>query len=142
MQIKTYKGQTTQAKPGEIVFYIQSHGLHAGRPLTAPIANCWEVITARSIDFEICCIVFESRILENFILGSVIPFIRLSEYRNLMQKILSNAAHDSETLNAKYLQLRKLQELHTVTVQKLEVFRKMQKTICRDAIKHYKPETF
>lgn len=109
MQIKTYNGKTEEPKDNEVIFYIQSHGLNAGRPLREPKPNCWECRTKRSADFEILYIVFESRILENFIRGSVIPFIALTDYKNIITPILKNAIHENRIINEHYLQIRKIE---------------------------------
>ena len=108
MQIKKYSGATAEPKENETVFFIQSHGMNSGRPLKNPICNCWEVRTERSFDFEILAIVFESKILETFITGSVIPFIPLGDYKKVIAPILQNAVHENEKINKKYFAIRKI----------------------------------
>ena len=125
MQIKTYNGKTEEPKDNEVIFYIQSHGLNAGRPLREPKPNCWECRTKRSADFEILYIVFESRILENFIRGSVIPFIALTDYKNIITPILKNAIHDNRIINEHYLQLRKIES----QLQQQEKIRKLMQEL-------------
>lgn len=107
--IRTYNGKSAEPGENETVFYVQSHGFRAGRPLKEPIPNCWEVRTHRSIDFEILYIIFESRILEPYIRGSVIPFISLVEYRKIISPILKNAVHENRIINEHYLQIRKIE---------------------------------
>lgn len=108
MQIKTYTGTSAEPQEQETVFYIQSHGMNTGRPLKNPICNCWEVRTERSFDFEILAIVFESKVLENFIKGSVIPFIPLQDYKNIIFPIMINAINEDKTINEKYLAIRNI----------------------------------
>lgn len=125
MQIKTYNGKTEEPKDNEVIFFIQSHGLNAGRPLREPKPNCWECRTKRSADFEILYIVFESRILENFIRGSVIPFITLSDYKNIITPILKNAIHENRIINEHYLQIRKIES----QLQQQEKIRKLMQEL-------------
>ena len=125
MQIKTYNGKTEEPKDNEVIFFIQSHGLNAGRPLREPKPNCWECRTKRSADFEILYIVFESRILENFIRGSVIPFIALNEYKNIITPILKNAIHENRIINEHYLQIRKIES----QLQQQEKIRKLMQEL-------------
>ena len=125
MQIKTYNGKTEEPQENEVIFYIQSHGLNAGRPLREPKPNCWECRTKRSADFEILYIVFESRILENFIRGSVIPFITLSDYKNIITPILKNAIHENRIINEHYLQIRKIES----QLQQQEKIRKLMQEL-------------
>ena len=138
--IKKYTGKNTEAKAGEFIFYVQSVGNNAGRPLREPIPNSWEFRTFRSVDWEILTIVFISRILENFIIGSVIPFIRLEEYKKIIIPILENAVHENGEINKKYLQIRKI-EKQIETRQKINDLLKEMKTItARQAIQMMKEE--
>lgn len=82
----------------ETVFYIQSHGLHAGRPLKEPIPNSWEMDTETQYAFEICFMVYNSKILDNYIRGSVIPFLALHEYRKIIKPLFSNPMQFEEML--------------------------------------------
>jgi hypothetical protein len=77
ISIKKYNGTPQEIKNGQFRFFIQSHGFNAGRPLRSPKTNCWEFISEREADFEILYIIFESKILQSFIRGSVIPLIKL-----------------------------------------------------------------
>ena len=125
MQIKTYNGKTAEPAENETVFFVQSKGLNAGRPLREPKPNCWECRTKRSADFEILYIVFESRILENFIRGSVIPFIALADYKNIITPILKNAIHENRIINEHYLQIRKIES----QLQQQEKIRKLMQEL-------------
>ena len=81
------------------VFYIQSHGLHAGRPLKEPIPNSWEMDTETKNAFEICFMVYNSKFLKNYLRGSVIPFLSLHEYKKIIQPLFTNPIqHEEATL--------------------------------------------
>lgn len=110
MQIKVYNGNTTKKEENETIFYIQSKGNRAGRPIKQPMPNCWEVRTFRSVDFEILYIVYESKILSYFLRGSVIPFLSLEEYKKIIYPILKKAIHENNIINEHYLQIRKIEE--------------------------------
>jgi hypothetical protein len=110
MKIKVYNGNTKAPEENETVFYIQSKGNYSGRPLKAPIPNCWEVRTFRSVDFEILYIIYESKILSVFLRGSVIPFLSLEEYKKIIEPILKKAIHENRIINLHYLQIRKIEE--------------------------------
>ncbi|WP_134344330.1 DUF6943 family protein [Flavobacterium psychrophilum] len=96
MTIKRYN--PNQKGKGKNIFYIQSHGFNAGRPLKKPIPNSWEIDTNTNNAFEICFVVFNSKILENCLRGSVIPFIALHEYKKIIKPYLYNKNQDSDTL--------------------------------------------
>ncbi len=135
MQIKVYNGATAEQQENESIFYIQNKGFHAGRPLKKPIPNCWEVRTFRKADFEILYIIFESKILQNFIIGSVIPYIRLSDYKNIVYPILKNAIHENRIINEHYLQIRQIetQIQHQDKIKSL--MQELKKTISRELYK-------
>ena len=127
MQIKVYNGKTEPPKIKETVFYIQCKGNNAGRPLKEPIPNCWEVRTQRSTDFEILCILFESKILSVFLIGSVIPFLRLGDYKKIINPLLEKAIHDNRIINLHYLQIRKIEENIHDEKRKFEMEKKVEK---------------
>ena len=83
----------------ETVFYIQSHGLHAGRPLKKPIPNSWEMDTENKNAFEICFMVYNSKFLKNYLRGYVIPFLSLHVYKKIIQPLFTNPIqHEEATL--------------------------------------------
>ncbi len=135
MKIKVYNGETTEPNEGETVFYIQCKGNYSGRPLKKPIPNCWEVRTFRSVDFEIMYIIFESKILTPFLRGSVIPFLSLKDYKNIISPILDNAIQENRIINEHYLQLRKIEEniTHQDKIKKLLL--EMKKAISNEVYK-------
>ena len=86
------------SKSGENVFYIQSHGLNAGRPLKKPIPNSWEIEIENRKAFEICFVVFNSKILHNYLRGSVIPFLSLHEYKKIISPYLMAPISDTDLI--------------------------------------------
>jgi len=135
MQIKVFNGKSEQPTEEETIFYIQNKGYKAGRPLKKPIPNCWEIRTRRSVDFEILSILYESKILSVFIIGSVIPFLRLCDYKKIIVPILEKAIHDNRIINAHYLQIRKIEEniMHQEKIKKLlhDMKITLSKEVCR-----------
>lgn len=135
MTIKTYSGESTEIKENETIFYIQSRGYNAGRPLKKPIPNCWEVRTERSADFEILYIIFTSKILEPFFCGSVIPFIRLKDYKNIIMPILQNAIHENRIINEHYLQIRKIESQLQQQDKIKKLMQELKKTLSAELYK-------
>ena len=96
MTIRRYNQSKT--KNSNDIFYIQSHGYNAGRPLKNPIPNSWEIETNTANAFEICFVVFNSKILENYIRGSVVPFIALHEYKKIISPYLIEPEHNDNVI--------------------------------------------
>lgn len=135
MTIKTHNGAEKQVKEHETVFYVQSKGFNAGRPLKTAIPNCWEVRTERSIDFEILYIVFESKILFPFLRGSVVPFLTLEEYKSIIHPILKNAIHENRIINEHYLQIRKIEQNIANQDKIKSLLKELKKTISNEVFK-------
>jgi hypothetical protein len=138
MEIKVFNGTISEPEPNQTIFYIQSVGNNAGRPLLKPIANCWEIKTYRNVDYEILYLIFESRILEPFIGGSVIPFITLRDYKNIIRPILANAIHENLQIIEKYLQIRKIENNIKRQDEIKRLLVQMKKTVSNMVLKKIK----
>ena len=135
ISIKKYNGTPQEIKNGQFRFFIQAHGFNAGRPLRSPKTNCWEFISEREADFEILYIIFESKILQSFIRGSVIPFIALIDYKNIIAPILQKAIHENRIINEHYLQLRKIEQQTANQEKIIKLLQEMKITVSRQAYK-------
>lgn len=66
-------------------FYVQCKGNHSGRPLRESIPNCFSVICANEADektaWTIATALYHSEQLKVDIIGTAVPFIRVSAYR-------------------------------------------------------------
>jgi hypothetical protein len=98
----------------EASFYVQSKGHNAGRPLNSPIPNSWAVFSDIPHLKEIAFSLFKSGKLSELQTGSVIPFIRLSEYR----PILERAANQAQAYNLENLRTLALIEAQTEVIGK------------------------
>ena len=117
--IKTYNGQ-------EATFYIQSKGLHSGRPLKNPIPNCFAVITDTPNAYEIVYSLWKGKAFYNQIIGSVIPFIRISD----IKKIVISAIDKADRYNQKNLEKLELIDKNIETLHKqIALLKEMQTAI-------------
>ena len=121
----------------ETVFYIQSHGLHAGRPLKEPIPNSWEMDTEIKNAFEICFMVYNSKTLKLYMQGSIIPFLRLEEYKKIIKPLFESPVLQ-EDITLKKLKTLQLLDL---AIQKQEDTRKYYNEL-KTAIAHELLKTF
>jgi len=124
MTIKRYNPEKKECKT---VFYIQSHGLNAGKPLKKPIPNSWEIDINCKNAFEICYVVFNSKILEIFIRGSVIPFISLSDYKKIITPYLEHPSTNDNDIINKLLAIQKI-DLELENIEKKKILYKQLKT--------------
>tara|TARA_R110001632_G_scaffold13990_2_gene47461 strand:+ start:6042 stop:6419 length:378 start_codon:yes stop_codon:yes gene_type:complete len=123
INLKTYSGQKAD-------FYIQNKGLHAGRPLTKPIRNCFAVDTDVPNAFKICYALYRSNSYRSSILGSVIPFIRKRDVLDLIKPAL-NKDHDVKKLNAICL----IDQQIKIATEQIEKFKQLQKALAIKTIR-------
>jgi len=112
-QLNTHRPGRTYATPH---FFILSKGNNSGKPLTTPCPNCFVMQLTSDADKEhfywLTYALFRSRAFEQFLRGSVIPFVVLPEVRNLIRQSFSRSAH-------------RLPQLTTV-VQKVQALDRLQ----------------
>ena len=119
-KIVTYNPQ----KPVNADFYIQSKGNHAGRPLEKPKPNCFAVYTDQSYLFELVYSLYLAKAFDYYIIGSVIPFIRLPD----VKKVIAAGVENFKPERLKYLKMienvdrsLKQQEEHTAKLKELKI---------------------
>lgn len=122
----------------ETVFYIQSHGLHAGRPLKEPIPNSWEMETEIKNAFEICFMVYNSKILSNYLRGSVIPFLSLHEYRKIMKPIFANPKREEPTTAKKLNALLLLDDAIQNQIKQQKTYHDLKTAIAHELLNSFK----
>lgn len=122
----------------ETVFYIQSHGLHAGRPLKKPIPNSWEMETEIKNAFEICFMVYNSKILSNYLRGSVIPFLSLHEYRKIMKPIFANPKREEPTTAKKLNALLLLDDAIQNQIKQQKTYHDLKTAIAYELLNSFK----
>lgn len=125
----------------ETVFYIQSHGLHAGRPLKEPIPNSWELDTEIQNAFEICFMVYNSKILNNYLRGSVIPFLSLHEYRKIIKPLFSNPVQFEEMTLKKLKTLQLLDVAIKAQQEKHNYYKQLKTVIAHELLKTFQTKS-
>jgi hypothetical protein len=125
MKVTTYKG--IQAD-----FYIQAKGNNAGKPLRKPIPNSFAVHESDSQAFEAVYALWIAKVFEPYITGSVVPFIRLSD----VKRILNN--HLDECIAKKSEALAKIKAVDKAIAnmeKRLELAKEMRKSYARSIFK-------
>lgn len=125
------------AQKKENVFFIQSHGFHAGRPLREPIPNSWQIETQNPQGFEICFMLYNSRHLKNLIRGSVIPFIALHEYKKILKPLLENPKQDHPETQKKLHVLSLIDKAILEQQKILATYTEMKKIFAAELLKNF-----
>ena len=100
-------------------FYILCKGLNSGKPLKAPCPNCFAVIASNEADLQtlywLAFALWKGRKYEIYLTGSVIPFLRVTDFRKLIsehfEQATENHAELQKTVNALQLAEEKEQQL-------------------------------
>jgi hypothetical protein len=88
MQTFIVKSSTTKEVNLKPHFYALNKGMNSGKPLLLPCPNCFK-IEAENNDLKetlywISFALWKSKAFHPFLIGSVIPFIRIGDYKQLI----------------------------------------------------------
>jgi hypothetical protein len=103
-KLTSYNPNTTYPA---IRFYVLNKGLNSGKPLTEPCPNCFVCICNSEEEKEnlywIFFALWQSKKFHQLLIGSVIPFIKIKDTKNLVHesflKTKSNPAVFQKALN-------------------------------------------
>ena len=96
-------------------FYVLSKGLNSGKPLEKPCPNCF-VITVKNDEekeflFWLCWGLWQSKKFHYLHTGSVIPFIRIDEFKAFVKEQAATAFAEKGQYNKNVKALQKLETL-------------------------------
>ena len=96
-------------------FYVLCKGLNSGKPLEKPCPNCF-VITVKNDEekeflFWLCWGLWQSKKFHHLHTGSVIPFIRLHEFKPFLKAQAATAFAEKEQYNKNVKALQQLEQL-------------------------------
>ena len=127
LRVETYNGQKSAN------FYIQCKGNYSGRPLKKPIPNCFAVYTNNPLAFEIVYCLFKGKLFEYYIIGSVIPFIRISAVKKILEQYLI-----VEFCEKKLKAIQGIDELLTLKQEQIKTLMDLQTAFALESIKAVK----
>jgi hypothetical protein len=112
---------------GKADFWIQSKGEHAGRPLRAPIANCFCVKTENPLLFARVYSLYKGGFFKYHIIGSVVPFIRIGEVRRVIDLATQEPCKKWEK------ELKTISQIDAAVLnyeKMISTYRKLQESFC------------
>ncbi|NGF77379.1 hypothetical protein G5B10_15940 [Fluviicola sp. SGL-29] len=131
VKIFTYNPKNQKS---EFEFYALSKGLNSGKPLDSPCPNCF-VISCRNVEEldvyrSLLFGLWQTKSFHQFLIGSVIPYIRISDFKNFVfeqashlkgkEKAFKKDVQNSKVLEQKerqlYEQLRLISELKRIYI--------------------------
>lgn len=128
--------------PRELVrshdFFIQAKGLHAGRPMNESCANCF-IVPCKSEEqreqlFGLTLALWHARGFQFYILGSVIPFIRLRDAEGLLNHAYEKYRENPDEHQRQINTIFKLDQLEKIKNHEVDTIRQLKITIAK---KHF-----
>lgn len=131
VKIFTYNPKNQKS---EFEFYALSKGLNSGKPLDIPCPNCFVIScrNAQELDIYRSLLfgVWKAKAFHQLLVGSVIPFIRINDFKNLIleqikhiqgkEQVFANDVQKVKTLEQKeramYEQLLLISELKRIYI--------------------------
>ena len=131
MQTFIVKSSTAKEEIRKPHFFALNKGLNSGKPLLRPCPNCFK-IEAENEEFKetlywVSFALWRAKAFHPFLIGSVIPFIRIVDYKNLVSEKLevvkANPAEFSTTIEKlRFIELKEKQFL-----QNLQLIQELKK---------------
>ncbi len=104
-------------------FFVLSKGLNSGKPLKTPCPNCFVITTKTEEDaaflYWLCWGLWQSKKFHHLLTGSVIPFIRLHEFKPFIKEQAETAFAEKEQYNKNVKALQQLEALEKSYKQNL-----------------------
>ena len=135
-KIKTYsKGQSILKHH----FFILSKGLNAEKPLTEPCPNCFvfhaETEQEKDFYYWLTFCLWQADKFKIYLVGSVIPFIRISDLKEVMEQA-NHQANQNPSEYQKSLQLLiQIDKQVKVIDRQLQLIKQAKKAIVRKVLK-------
>lgn len=135
--------RTENGKCEKYHFFVLSKGMNAGKPLKQSTANCFIVVcdTQAERDFyeSLCFSLWKAKIFERELIGSVIPFIRLPEFRQVVNHYARLTNNQPEKVLKLADSVNKAMQYEEVIRQQLAKIKQLQMAIVYDFLKSCNP---
>lgn len=136
MQIKTHKMRNTYNQPH---FFILSKGNNSGKPLETPCPNCFVCIckdeTEKQQLYWLFYGLWQGMFFHPFLTGSVIPFIRLDDVKQVLKTSLAKIEMNPHEFNLNISVLQQLDQ-HAILISKqLSTIKQAKKALMYKVLK-------
>jgi hypothetical protein len=114
-------------------FFILSKGLNVGKPLDKPCPNCFVLFAKCEIEkqqlYWICFGLWQGNFFHRFLTGSVIPFIRLHDLKQVINEALQKAELNPSAFEKSIEVLNKLNTHQENIHQQLTLIKQAKKAL-------------
>ena len=129
--------QINQISIAQPHFFILNKGLNSGKPLEKPCPNCF-IITVKNDEekeflYWLCWGLWQSKKFYHLHIGSVIPFVRLYEFKPYLKEQAAAAFAAKEQYNKNIKALQQLEQLEKNYKQNLLLIQDTKRAIFQRA---------
>lgn len=128
--VKTHRKDTIYAKPH---LFILNKGLNSGKPQKEPFTNSFVLIFQNDEDCEniywVTFSLWKSKFWHQFLIGSVIPFIRLQEFKKELFPRVTEIYKDYEQHKKNIQALRLLESKEKQFQENINLINDLRRTI-------------
>ena len=125
--IKTHQKNQKYSKPH---FFILNKGLNSGKPLKSPCPNCFVILFESSNDidkiFWIASSMWKSKFWHQFLVGSVIPFLRIKYFRKDFILKCETILNMPEKFNKSFEAINLLDQQQIIFENKLKLIKELK----------------
>ena len=129
-EIKTHQSGRTYNKPH---FFILNKGLNSGKPMEQPCPNCFVITTNSEVSREslyyLCLSLKIGKFFGYYLKGSVIPFICISDAKNVINTALQN--YQEQQWQIKVEKLKKINAFEENLKQQIQAISQLKIALLR-----------
>lgn len=128
--VKSHSNNRIYAQPH---YFVLNKGLNAGKPLKEPCPNFFVILfyseeVAQEYYF-IQLALWKTNFWKPFLIGSVIPFLRLDDFKSYFELKTSQMLHDYKAHQRDVNQLKRVLEFETNQYKKMLLIEELKKAI-------------
>jgi hypothetical protein len=135
-KLKTHKLNATYSEPH---FFILNKGNHSGKPMNDPSPNCFVCICSseeeKDMLYWLVMGLCQGRVFEQYLCGSVIPFIRINDVKKALNWLSFNHTAKLVQYKKKVIAIQKVQQAKISILQQLQSLQSLQKVLVSDLMK-------
>jgi hypothetical protein len=136
MQIKTHKIKNTYA---DAHFFILSKGSNSGKPMDVPCPNCFVCICKNDEEKQKMYWLFyglwQGLFFHPFLTGSVIPFIRLDDLKNVVKIALTKIELQPQQFEKNISMIKLLNEKSKIIQEQIILIKQAKKSLMYQVLK-------
>jgi hypothetical protein len=138
MQLPTVKTYEPKAKKEDFQFYVLSKGHNAGRPAHAPNVNSFTVTCYSEKDrdhfYSLCYALWKGRCFHPHLIGSVVEFIRIKEFKAVLQSASNKLQGKEDSLTKVVGSLKKIEQTERLMEEQRKTIVKMRAVLVRQML--------